>query len=133
MNPEINNIPEVKKDKINKTTIFSIIVLLLIIAATICAYLFYTKATVANKDQTQMSTEKITAIVEKVNKIIDLPKGETPVLVIISDLSKLTDNPFFVKAKVGDEVLIYTLAKKAFIYDPKANFIVEASSLSLNK
>lgn len=133
MNPEINNIPQVKVSRINKTKILSIIISILIVVASVCAYFFYVKASNIGQDQNKINEEKVTALVQKINKIIDLPKGETPVLVVISDLSKLSTNPFFAHAKIGDDVLIYGVAKKAFIYDPNANMIVEAVALNLSK
>lgn len=116
-----------------KKTLVIIVVIVLIIGAAICAVFFYRKASVSPQDPNKVTDAQAMALIAKVDKIIDLPKGETPVLVVISDLSKLAGNPFFVKAKIGDDVLIYTLAKKAFIYDPKANIIVDATTLNLSK
>src|SRR3990170_2816002 len=46
-------------------------------------------------------------------------------------LSKLDDQPFFAKAKVGDKVLLFTQAKKAILYDPIGNVVVEVGPLIL--
>ena len=49
----------------------------------------------------------------------------------VSDLEKLKDQPFFAKAKIGDKVLIYTDAKKAILYDPVNDKIVEVAPINI--
>ncbi|KKS95559.1 MAG: hypothetical protein UV73_C0016G0005 [Candidatus Gottesmanbacteria bacterium GW2011_GWA2_43_14] len=68
-------------------------------------------------------------IIDKVGKLIKLPQGEIPTIATISDLSKLKDQAFFARAKVGDKVLLYAEAKKAVLYDPVDNVIVEVGPL----
>jgi hypothetical protein len=47
----------------------------------------------------------------------------------ISDPEKLKGQAFFAKAKIGDNVLIYTASKKAYLYDPVANKILEVAPI----
>ena len=76
--------------------------------------------------------DEVQALVAKIGKFIDLPQGETPTVATVSDPDKLKSQTFFAKAKKGDKVLIYTNAKKAILYDPTANKILEMSSLSVD-
>ena len=68
-------------------------------------------------------------LLAKVGKLIKLPAGEIPQIAIISDLSPLKNNAFFSNAKVGDRLLIFNNAKKAILYDPVENKIVEVGPL----
>jgi hypothetical protein len=69
--------------------------------------------------------------VEKISKLIILPADETPTIATVSDLEALKGQPFFADAKVGDIVLIYANAKKAILYDPVLNKIVNATSVGI--
>ena len=70
-------------------------------------------------------------LVASVGKLMLLPEGETPTIATVSDLEKLKDQPFFVNAKNGDKVLIYTNAKKAILYDPVAHKIIEVAPINI--
>ena len=73
--------------------------------------------------------DKVKQIVEKVSYVAVLPSNEVPTVATVSDPSKLTNQPFFVNAKAGDEVLIYPVAKRAVLWRPSDNKVVEISAL----
>ncbi len=104
----------------------SILVLLVLIGG-----IFYLKnKTESLKTEISVSTQnQVNDIVNKVSKIIVLPKDEVPTIATISDPEKLKGQAFFAKAKVGDNVLIYTASKKAYLYDPVANKILEVAPI----
>lgn len=68
--------------------------------------------------------------VAAVAKLIDLPQDEQPTVATVTDPALLKDQPFFARAKNGDIVLLYTNAKKAYLYDPVANRLKEVSPIS---
>jgi hypothetical protein len=49
----------------------------------------------------------------------------------VSDPEKLKEQPFFTQAKKGDKLLIYAKARKAILYDPAINKIIEVSTLNI--
>ena len=75
--------------------------------------------------------EEIEKVVERVGRHIVLPEGETPTVATVTDPEKLKDQVFFQKAKAGDKVLIYTNAKKAILYDPELDKIIEFAPLNI--
>ena len=114
---------EVSKQKI---VIFFFILLSLVLVVT--NVYFYRQATSASREQaaSQKATEDLVA---KVGKLIMLP-DETPSIATVTDPEKLKkDQPFFANAKVGDKVLIYATARKAIMYSPTENKIVEVAPL----
>jgi hypothetical protein len=70
------------------------------------------------------------ALIEEVGKLIILPDNEQPTVATVTDLEKLRGQPFFTNAQVGDTVLIYSLAKKAILYRPNENKIIELAPLN---
>lgn len=107
--------------------IIIVLVVLVVILGAGFAYYFQK----ANTDPNKVAQEELTEVVEKVGKLIVLPEGETPTLATVSDPSKLKDQTFFARAKAGDKVLIFTNSKKAILYDPVANKIVEVAPVNL--
>ncbi len=83
-------------------------------------------------DATNATAEASQLLVE-VGKLMVLPENEQPTIATVTDLEKLKDQPFFAKAQVGDKVLIYTSAKKAILYRPTENKIIELAPLSVSQ
>ena len=98
---------------------------------TATAIYFYWQNTELKKNPQSIAQEEVKAIVARVSRLIVLPEGEIPTIATVTDTNLLKDQPFFAKAKTGDKVLIYTNAKKAILYDPVADKIVEVAPLNI--
>lgn len=70
-------------------------------------------------------------LLTEVGKLMALPLGEEPIIATVTDIEKLRDQPFFQKAKNGDKVLIFTGAKKAILYDPRAKKIIDVAPVNI--
>jgi hypothetical protein len=70
-------------------------------------------------------------LITKVGKLTVLPTGETPTIATVTDITKLKDQPFFANAVNGDKVLIYTQAKKAYLYRPSTNKLINIAPVNL--
>src|SRR4030042_292294 len=66
------------------------------------------------------------SLVATVGKLMKLP-AEDPTIAQVSDATKLKDQPFFAGAQNGDQVLIYTNARKAILYRPSTNQIIDVA------
>lgn len=112
----------------NKLVTSLVIALVLMVgAAGYLGYEFYK----LKQDPQKIAQQEVKSVVAKVGKLIVLPEGEDPTLATVSTPEKLKDQPFFVNAKAGDKVLIYTRAKKAVLYNPESNRIVEVAPLNI--
>ena len=68
-------------------------------------------------------------LLQKIGLLMVLPTDEEPTIATVSDLSKLSQQEFFKNAQLGDKVIIYYKAKKAILYRPFENKIIELAPL----
>lgn len=122
-----NNSTNSKKTKSFFRRYFSLIMVVLVVLLALTSIYFYRKAT---NDPDAASQAEVKSLVAKVGKVMVLPEGETPTIATVSDPEALRDQAFFVDAKKGDKVLIYSNAKKAILFDPSANKIVNIAPLN---
>jgi hypothetical protein len=77
-----------------------------------------------------LATNETKKLVEDVGKLVELP-NENPTIATVTDSKKLNTQAFFSKSVNGDKVLIYTEAKKAILYRPSTNKIIEVAPVNL--
>ncbi len=70
------------------------------------------------------------ALMDAVSKIAELPP-EQPTIATVTDKDKLSHFSFFSQAQIGDRVLIFNEAKKAYLYRPATNKIVEVGPIMI--
>jgi len=113
-----------------------IVVILFIIAIGTAAY-FVNRYNESQKEVKRLSNPTEAAkseqqqLISKVGALTDLPKNETPTVATVTDISKLKGQAFFTNAQNGDKVLIYTGAKKAYLYRPSTNKIINIAPVNL--
>lgn len=127
------------RSRFNETTSFFIankVVAVLSLTAAISlsgAVYFYAQWNSLQNPQASLldAVNETNKLIADVGKLLVLPEGETPTIATVSDLEKLKSQPFFINAKNGDKVLIYTNAKKAILYDPVAHKIIEVAPINI--
>lgn len=102
-----------------------------VLAVGVYFFVQYQHAQALLKDPTLAAKEEITNLVAAVGKLMELPVGETPTVATVSDKDKLKDQAFFAHAQTGDKVLIYSNARKAILYRPSTNKIIEVAPLNI--
>ncbi len=107
------------------------ILLVISIASISAAIYFYRQSKLVVTKSETVQVESVKDIVAKVGKLITLPEGEEPTLATVADPTQLQNQPFFAKAKRGDQVLVYTTARKVILYDPVANKVIDIAPLNM--
>ena len=85
------------------------------------------------RDPQEVAKEEVRMLSEKISRLVVLPEGEEPVVATVTDKEKLKDQPVFEKAENGDKILIFANAKKAYIYSPSKNVIVDVIPVNIGE
>lgn len=70
------------------------------------------------------SKKQISSLVGKVSKLAVIPQDETPTIITVLNASKVNNQTFYQDAKDGDKVLVFNQKKRAILYRPSTNQIV---------
>lgn len=126
---EVKTEPKPDAPKIPKGIVVKLGIAFVMLAVLVGGYFLYMNT----QSPEVRAVEETNSVVEKVGRLIALPEGETPTLATVTDPAQLAGQPFFAKAEVGFQVLLYVNAQKAFLYDPKKDIIVEVATLNLGQ
>lgn len=121
----------INKIRKNFKVTLSVVFLLIFAGSVGAAYYFYQQFSELKKNPQRITQEEVRKLVRKVGQLIVLPEGEEPTVATVNDPEMLKSQPFFANAKVGFKVLIYTNAKKAILYDPVNNKIIEVAPVNI--
>ncbi len=107
-----------------------VIVLLVVIVAGVAAYQYYTFQKKVNAQVNLPSEPDV--LIKQVGSLMELPLDEEPTIATVSDVTKLKDQQFFHSAENGDKVLIYQKAKKAILYRPSTEKIIDVGPVNID-
>jgi len=77
------------------------------------------------------AAEEAGALIKKVSVHMALP-SEKPTIAVVENAKKLAGQAFFKHAHNGDKVLMYTQSKKAILYRPSEDKVIEVAYLNIN-
>ena len=78
------------------------------------------------------SVSEEASLLSQLEKIVILPAGETPTIATVSDVDKVKSQAFFARAENGDKVIVFAQAKKAILFRPSLQKVVEITSVTIN-
>ena len=123
--------------------VFLLLIIGILVSATVYSYLQYQDAqSQLGKVRVELeefrtnpaaSASEVRVLVDRVGRIVALPTDETPTVATITDVEKLKEQPFFANAKNGDKVLIFSNARKAYLYRPDDNKIIEVAPINVTQ
>lgn len=104
----------------------------ILIAVIVAGSIFFYTRSQKNTSAKNTSASEIESTVAAVAALIEIP-NETPTLATVSDIDKLKDQEFFTHAENGDKVLIFKNARKAILYRPFTNKIIEVGPIRVDE
>jgi hypothetical protein len=117
------------------TRVNFVVTLTLVGAAALFAVLyFHSRAELGRMRQNSPANaaNEVNALVKKISMHMALP-SEKPTIATVENTKKLTNQTFFKNARNGDKVLMYTQNKKAILYRPSEDKIIEVAYLNVKK
>lgn len=128
-----------KKEKTSRKGGFSklilgLLFLALIAGVAVTGYMYYQtrqqlEALSTPQGQQRLSEQEIAAVLSQLGKLTLLP-DESPVVATIIDADFLaTQSAFYQQSQNGDKLVIFPQAKKAFVFSPERNIIVNSGPL----
>jgi len=111
---------------------FFLLTLFFIIVLIVSAYFFikYLNTRKLLQNPAVKAAQELEKIVSQIDKFMELPTDEIPTMYTVADKSKLPNQNFYEKAENGDKLLIYNKVKKAILYRPSINKIIEIGPVS---
>jgi hypothetical protein len=103
------------------------------ISVSIFFFLQYQKSQALLKNPADAAKVENKDIAKKIALLVDVPLNEEPTVAAVSDADKLREQPFFAKAKNGDRVVFYASTKRAILYRPSTNKIIEMSPVNVTQ
>jgi hypothetical protein len=132
--PVVKVAPKRKKSNKPSPLVAGLLVLLLITLGSTLYYMNrYNNAQVRIAKLTNpadVSKAEQQKLIAEISVLTPLPTGEAPTFAEVVDSTKLASQPFFASAQNGDKVLIYTKAKKAILYRPSTNKIINIAPVN---
>lgn len=105
---------------------------LITIALVVAAIFWFTGPASIKQGTSSISPQEVSSLVGKVGTLMLLPSDEQPTVATVSDLNPLKDQLFFKNAHIGDAVLMYPKARRAILYSPSENKIIEVAPITLD-
>jgi hypothetical protein len=123
--------------KLSRRTLIILIAFAVLLIGVVPGYFFYAHYEKTQKrleNPTDAAKVEVAKTVEAVGKLILLPSDEEPTLATVSDKTKVQDQAL-IQANVrnGDKILIYSQAKKAYLYRPSINKLVAIAPVNIGE
>jgi hypothetical protein len=117
--------------------IFLIFLLVVLASGSVYLYSEYRdvnrELSVLRADPDAAVQKDVEELIEKVSRLTDLPEGEEPTVATINDIDTIRDQSFFRNGQNGDRVLIYTEARRAILYRPETDKIIEVGPVNIGE
>ena len=112
--------------------ILIIVAVLLIAGGAYGTYFFYHQYQNLKTNPDLASQQETQIIIKKISQLMNLPTDEEPTIATITDKNQLSGQDFFKNCENGDKLIAYVNAKKAILYRPSTNKIIEVAPIYID-
>jgi len=112
--------------------VIGLILILIFLGALAVGLYYYQSYQKVLKNPEIVTKQEVDWLQEKIGKIVQVPSDEAPSTATVLDKDKIKDQEFFANAENGDKILIYSKAKKAILYRPSSNKVIEIMPIALD-
>jgi hypothetical protein len=98
----------------------------ILLLVSVFLYLQYRQA----QDNTTVA-EQNSKYQKQLSQLILVPGNETPTIATVKDASKLSKQVFFKDAQNGDKLFVYSKSRKAILYRPSSNMIINVQTVNV--
>jgi hypothetical protein len=105
-----------------------LVLIIIVVGALVAGYGFVNTNT--GTDGGKLSPSQINSLISEVGDKMMIPKGETPTIATVTDVTKLENQPFFRNAQNGDKVMIFGSTNTAILYRPSIHKIVTVAPIN---
>ena len=122
-----------------KNVVIAILAIVLVASAGTAFYFYneYQKTQEALNNPEKTAQEETQRLINQMSDLIALPEADIengePTLATVQDKEKLKDQEFFSNAENGDKVLIYAKARRAFLFRPSTNKVINVAPVSIGQ
>ena len=104
-----------------------IVVLVLCVGWLGTAYFYHQYNSLRNDPQISAQLRAAQTIAE-LSSVIELPQNELPSFATVTDPSLLSGDVFFENAAIGDVLVVYTQARKVYLYRPSIKKVINVGA-----
>ena len=120
--------PAESKKGISKPFIVGVIVVGVIILGAAAIYIFaVTRENTPIPNKANLELAQVQEVIDNVAKLMDIPEGEAPIMLYVSNADNLKSQDFFKNAENGDRVMVFKSSKQAILYRASTNKIISAT------
>lgn len=131
--PQQSNEAKLRKPSVWSIGLIIFIALLLVSGIVGGGFFAYQQryAAAGNSQEATGDLNDVTYVTGRVSRHMVLPSDEVPALLTVTDNAKLTSS-FLKQAKNGDKVLVYQTNKKAILYRPDVDRIIDVGPVVID-
>ena len=107
-----------------------VVVIVLILLAAIGGYIgyyYYNQYNILKTNPQAVSARETHQIISRVSQLMQLPTNESPQIATVVNPTLVQSHTPFLQAETGDMILIYTRMKRAILYRPSVNKIIDVA------
>ena len=114
----------------NKVSLAMLLLLFLLLSALGIAGYWYYQYT---QSPPVREYAEMKSLVAKIGKMIEIPTDEAPTLATVTNKQKLDNQLFFQRAENGDKILIYSKNRRAILYRPSTERIIDVAVVDITQ